>query len=86
MDILNSVIKHALGGTGSRIVFETVVVCTPGTDLASQESSAFPNTANLASQFSVVSFVVFFFFFKLVQMRLQAQCWQAFLLFFLGLM
>lgn len=62
MDILNSVIKHALGGTGSRIVFETVVVCTPGTDLASQESSAFPNTANLASQFSVVFFVVFFFF------------------------
>lgn len=54
MDILNSVIKHALGGTGSRVVFETVVVCTPGTDLASQESSAFPNTANLASQFSVV--------------------------------
>lgn len=46
--------KHALGGTGSRVVFETVVVCTPGTDLASQESSAFPNTANLASQFSVV--------------------------------
>lgn len=74
--ILNSATKRAVGGAGSWVVFRALVVCTPGTDLASQESSAFPITANLASLFSVISY------FKLVQTRLRAQCWQACWLFF----